>query len=76
MVLTLRPGAVVNFAAYTLCVPIVGATNMRHGTPPRSPLTAYSAEPNTPSEGRMRRLAELVHGTGAQRLAPDASAVR
>ncbi|MDH6293425.1 helix-turn-helix transcriptional regulator [Rhodococcus opacus] len=27
-------------------------------------LTAYSAEPNTPSEERMRRLAEQVHGSG------------
>ena len=27
-------------------------------------LTAYSAEPNTPSEARMRRLAELIYGTG------------
>ncbi|WP_169251974.1 helix-turn-helix transcriptional regulator [Brevibacterium sp. 'Marine'] len=37
-------------------------------------LTAYSAEPNTPSETRMRRLAEQVHGTGGARISAGASA--
>ena len=36
-------------------------------------LTAYSADPNTPSEARMRRLAEQVHGTDGPRIAARAS---
>ncbi|GAA1204391.1 helix-turn-helix transcriptional regulator [Prauserella alba] len=39
-------------------------------------LTAYSAEPNTPSEGKMRRLAELTFGPDQRPLASEAPSSR